>query len=137
VLQTLQGHRKNVRAVALFPDGRRAISASDDGTLKLWDLDLGECPPALDRHTDQVNAIALLANGRRVISASGDHTLKLWDLETGRCLQTLEGHTGTVLAVALSSDGRRAISGTSNMASSFGTSRQVSAFAHSKTSLIG
>ena len=30
-----------VNAVAVTPDGQRAVSASDDKTLKVWDLDSG------------------------------------------------------------------------------------------------
>ena len=37
----LTGHAASVRAVALTPDGQRAVSASHDRTLRLWDLDTG------------------------------------------------------------------------------------------------
>jgi len=41
LLRTLTGHTAGVRAVAVTPDGRRAVSASDDQTLKVWDLESG------------------------------------------------------------------------------------------------
>ncbi|KAB8331286.1 hypothetical protein SD80_026025, partial [Scytonema tolypothrichoides VB-61278] len=37
-LLTLNGHSDSVRAVIVTPDGKRVISASDDSTLKVWDL---------------------------------------------------------------------------------------------------
>ena len=40
-LRTLSGHSERVRDVALSEDGRRAVSASDDKTLKVWDLESG------------------------------------------------------------------------------------------------
>jgi hypothetical protein len=40
-LRTLVGHADSVRAVAVLPDSRRALSASYDNTLKLWDLASG------------------------------------------------------------------------------------------------
>ena len=40
-LRTLAGHSFRVSGVALSADGRRAVSASDDQTLKVWDLETG------------------------------------------------------------------------------------------------
>jgi WD40 repeat protein len=40
-LRTLEGHTDGVSAVAVLADGHRALSGSDDGTLRLWDLETG------------------------------------------------------------------------------------------------
>ncbi|HCU38135.1 MAG TPA: hypothetical protein DGT21_22685, partial [Armatimonadetes bacterium] len=95
---------------AVTPDGRRAVSASDDGTLELWDLESGEALRTLIEHSDWVMAVAGTPDGRRAVSASQDKTLKLWDLESGESLRTLAGHADGVLAVAVTPDGRRAVS---------------------------
>ena len=42
LIRTLAGHTDWVNAVAVTPDGRRAVSASSDKTLKVWDLDRRE-----------------------------------------------------------------------------------------------
>jgi WD40 repeat protein len=41
MLRTLEGHSDRVWAVTVLPDGKTALSASDDRTLKLWNLDTG------------------------------------------------------------------------------------------------
>ena len=41
-LRTLAGHSDSVYAVAIAPDGKTAISASYDKTLKIWDLLTGK-----------------------------------------------------------------------------------------------
>ncbi|MCK5217632.1 MAG: hypothetical protein KAJ93_07575, partial [Methanosarcinales archaeon] len=41
-VRTLEGHTDWVRAVAVTPDGRFAVSASNDRTLKVWDLKTGK-----------------------------------------------------------------------------------------------
>jgi WD40 repeat protein len=97
--------------VAVTSDGRRAVCACDDTTLRLWDLDSGEELRALVGHTHDVWAVAVTPDGRRAISGSRDTTVRIWDLESGEQLRALEVHTDSVDAVAVTWDGRRAISG--------------------------
>ncbi len=110
LLYTLSGHSGPVKAVAVTPDGRRGISASWDGTVKVWDLEHGVELFTLSGHGGKVHAVAITPNGRRAVSASADKTLKMWDLETGQELLTLCGHSKDVRAVAVTDDGRQAVS---------------------------
>jgi WD40 repeat protein len=96
--------------VAVSPDGRRAVSASHDETLKVWDLETGRELRTLQGHSSSVFGVVVSPDGRRVVSASFDNTLKVWHLETGRELRTLEGHSAEVYGVAVSPDGRWAVS---------------------------
>jgi len=111
LIRTLEGHAGRVRAVAVTPDGRHAISGSRDRTIKVWDVESGEELLTLTGHTSLVEAVAVTQDGKHVISGSDDNTLKVWDIETGEELLALEGHTDTVKAVAVTPDGRHAISG--------------------------
>jgi WD40 repeat protein len=86
------------------------ISASDDRTLKVWDLETGRPLAALEGHAGGGTACAVTPDGRRVVSASEDKTLKVWDLEIGRLLATLAGHADRVWACAVTPDGRRVVS---------------------------
>jgi WD40 repeat protein len=110
LIRTLEGHSGFVDGVAVTPDGRRAVSASWDKTLKVWDLESGSMLRTLEGHTAHVYGVAVTPDGTRAVSASWDHTLKVWDLDTGRMLRTLEGHSDSVSAVAVTPDGKRAIS---------------------------
>ena len=110
LVRTLESHSIEVDGVAITPDGRRAVSASKDNTLKVWDLDTGRKLRTLEGHSAWVNGVAITPDGRRAVSASSDKTLKVWDLDTGRELRTLEGHSIEVGGVAITPDGRRAVS---------------------------
>ena len=41
-------------SVAVFPDGRRVVSGSEDETLKVWDVATGKCVATLEGHSDTV-----------------------------------------------------------------------------------
>uniref|UniRef100_A0A8J6ZM29 PQQ-binding-like beta-propeller repeat protein n=1 Tax=Desmonostoc muscorum LEGE 12446 TaxID=1828758 RepID=A0A8J6ZM29_DESMC len=110
LLRTLTGHSNSVNAVAVTPNGQQVISASNDDTLKVWNLATGEKLFTLTGHSDSVNAIAVTPNGQQVISASLDSTLKVWNLATGEELFTLTGHSDWVNAVAVTPNGQQVIS---------------------------
>ena len=115
LLRTFAGHSGWwVKAVAMTPDGRRAISGADGGALKVWNLETGMEERHLGNHSKMVTSVAVTPDGRRAISASRDRTLKVWDLETGAVERTLVGHSGAVSAVAVTPDGRRAVSGSAD-----------------------
>jgi WD40 repeat protein len=108
---TLVGHRERVQSVCLSADGRYALSASWDKTLKLWEVASGRCLRTFEGHADWVKSVCLSADGQYALSGSADKTLKLWEVATGRCPRTFKGHIRWVCSVCLSADGRYALSG--------------------------
>ncbi len=105
------GDNPPIQAVAISPDGQRAISGSDDGTLRFWDLQNGQLLQILKGHTDKVRSVAITPDRQRAVSGSDDGTVKFWDLDNGQVLQTLQGHAGKVRSVDITPDRQRAISG--------------------------
>jgi WD40 repeat protein len=71
----------------------KPVSASEDKTIKVWDLDSGRALRTLEGHSDGVNEVTVTADGQCAVSESVDKTVKFWDLETGRGLRTLEGRS--------------------------------------------
>ena len=108
--RALPGHSHWVNAVAVMPDGRLAVSASQDKTLKVWELGSGRELRTLTGHTDHVNGVAVTPDGQRAVSASGDRTLKVWELASGRAIHTFTSYTDSVNGVAVSGNGTRVAS---------------------------
>ena len=111
LVRTLIGHSDSVRSVALSADGRLAISASNDGTLKVWNVVAGH---ELRTLQDDAFRVALSANGRLAISVLKNKTLKVWDVGTGRELRTLQVDSDRVNGIALSTDGKWIVSASGN-----------------------
>lgn len=105
----LDEHGGPVKGVALSADGDRALTASFDYSVILWDLSRGAALAHLYGHEAAVNDVAFLP-GERAISASDDGTLAIWDLERAELLGRINGHRGKIAALAVSPDARLAAS---------------------------
>ncbi|MEA3324138.1 MAG: TIR domain-containing protein [Euryarchaeota archaeon] len=110
LIRILEGHTGSVDAVAVTPDGRYAISGSDDNTLKVWDIESGEEIRTLAGHTSSVDAVAVTPDGRYAISGSYDNTLKVWDIESRQILASFSGDA-PFLTCAISADSRTIVAG--------------------------
>src|SRR5690606_38370020 len=107
-------HTRTINSVAISPDGRNVLTASDDNTLILWDLETGQVLKRFAGHTDDVN-IALFSpdpSNPFVLSASDDATIILWDLNSAQPLRRFQGHTQPITGLNLSPDGKQMISAT-------------------------
>ena len=72
--------------------GRQAVaSASDDNTVRLWDLASGRAPEA-QGHSDWVFSVAFSPDGKVLVGRSGQN-VRLWNVADGPELHGLAGHT--------------------------------------------
>ncbi len=111
VLYTLTGHSAAVNAVVFGPDGASVISGSDDGTIKVWDVEAGTEIRTLDEHTGPVTKLEFSPGGEVFASASMDGSVMIRDPISGEVQHTLAGHSGGVLSIEFSPDGTRFATG--------------------------
>lgn len=107
---TLASHGGAVKDLAIPPSGKRVISASDDQTLKFWNIETGAELFTLRGHSAPVNAVALTRDTKLAVSSSYDKTLRVWDLCQGKELRRLTGHSHLVNVLAITAGGRYVIS---------------------------
>jgi WD40 repeat protein len=108
----LFGHDAPMNDLEFQADGRVLASASDDRTVRLWDVATGEQRQVLTGHNDLVwdvtfapaSPLAAL-NDLYLATGSADNTIKLWG-QDGTLHTTLDRHTAKVLRLAFSPDGQ-------------------------------
>ena len=103
----LRGHRGEVNVIRFSPDGKRAATGSDDGTVRLWDTATGQEIVTLKGDTTgvrggppDVESVAFSPDGRLLATAGRDRTARVWDLKTGQEVIRLQ-HAAPVSAVAV------------------------------------
>ena len=72
----------------------RILTASGDGTVRIWDAKNGRESARFDVDTKGVWQAIWNKDESRILTASQDGTARVWDAENGTKLVTLSGHTG-------------------------------------------
>ncbi|KAJ1673776.1 WD repeat-containing protein 33 [Spiromyces aspiralis] len=105
-VKPLQGHQNVIRDLSFCPTDEKFVSASDDGTLKIWDFSEAREEGVLSGHGWDVRCVDWHPQKGLLASGSKDNTVKLWDPRSGgRCLRTLHGHHNTVQQVGWNKNG--------------------------------
>lgn len=103
------GHTDVVRKLLLFPDDpTRFASCSNDGTIKIWDIDSGKCLQTLEGHESFVYDLGLAPTGD-IISTGEDRSVRLW--RDGICVQAIRLPCVSVWCVTVLQNGDIAVGG--------------------------
>lgn len=113
ILRTFLGHTRGVHVTRMASD-TKVMSASDDVTVRCWDMPSGTETLQLKGHTDYVRA-GVVQEGNSDIWLTGgyDHTVKLWDLRTGDNMLSMN-HGAPVESVLMFAGGNMAVSAGGN-----------------------
>jgi WD40 repeat protein len=87
-LQSFEGHKKEVKALAFSPNGAHLASWSDDAG-KIWDLETGACLHTFMSNGEGRYRVVYSPHGKHLAVASY-HTVQLWDVTTLACLYTFQ-----------------------------------------------
>jgi RNA polymerase sigma factor (sigma-70 family) len=107
------GHEWGILAVLVTADGKRVISTSQDGTIRLWDFVTGKEIGRIGEGKRTAWDAALSPDGKLLATAS--QGIQLWDFATRRQVRSFG--KGTALHLAFSPDGTKLASSASRDAS--------------------
>lgn len=112
--QRFKNHTIGFNAVAVSPDKHWLAAAGMDNSVRLWDLETGECLPPLTGHTGWVRSVAFAGNDR-LVTASIDGTITIRDILSGLSPKVLRpSRPEEFNSVAVSSGGKWLAAGGKN-----------------------
>jgi WD40 repeat protein len=110
LVRTWKAHKSPITSIAFFPDGQRLLSASWDGTVRIWKVNDGTKMDELSP-SRPIRFATLSPDGQLLAISTYDPTIQLWRLSDKTLLRTLRGHKDWVHEVVFSPDGKFLISG--------------------------
>jgi WD40 repeat protein len=104
-------YKAMIRAYAFDLNGKQVVTGGEDKTVRLWDMNTGDCLRVFQGHIDDIWSIAWSADQCYVLSGSWDKTVRVWDMKTGHSIHVFKDHTDRVWSVSWSMDGKYILSG--------------------------
>jgi WD40 repeat protein/MinD-like ATPase involved in chromosome partitioning or flagellar assembly len=105
VVAQLDGHRASVLSARYSPDGKLVVTASLDGTARVWDASSGMPIAKLIDHSGPVFSAEFSFDGKLIVTASADATARVWDASSGSPISVMRGHFGYVRSAKFSPNG--------------------------------
>jgi WD40 repeat protein len=107
LLTTLRGHRADIQTASFSPDGSRVLTASGDGTARVWNAMTGEMLMMLnDPGNSWMLTAAFSPSGEQIITASFG-SVHIWDVAKPQVLPVIPADENQITSVAVSSDGSK------------------------------
>ncbi|SAL51110.1 WD domain-containing protein [Caballeronia cordobensis] len=107
-------HTDRVYSAGFNPDGKRVVTASEDGTARIWDAETGKPLSTPMTHGNAVLSASFSPDGKRVVTVSY-RTTRVWDADTGKPLGAPMTHGYAVLSASFSPDGKRVVTASLDM----------------------
>ncbi|KAF8553718.1 WD40 repeat-like protein [Imleria badia] len=102
----MSGHGDSILVLAYLPDGRRVVTGSHDGAVKVWKLENGKQERTSMKHRCRMVNLAVTGDGTKIISGDEDGNIKVWDVESHCELAREWTHDGGCQTIAVSPDDR-------------------------------
>lgn len=110
IVRTFEGHTETISSLQVSQDGKKLLTASWDGTIRLWDVSTGLADKKFVGHVGAVHTAIFCNQERNMFTAGADRVIRYWDVATGKVLKSYEGHSAEVTSLQLTTDEKMLIS---------------------------
>ncbi|GAA0164648.1 guanyl-nucleotide exchange factor [Lithospermum erythrorhizon] len=103
LLEELKGHGSQVSYSRML-SGERVLTASHDGTIKMWDVRTDTCVATVGRSSSAILCVEY-DDSTGILAAGGrDAVATIWDIRAGRQMHKLVGHTNWIRTIRMVGD---------------------------------
>ncbi|KAI9595716.1 WD40-repeat-containing domain protein [Syncephalis fuscata] len=107
----MQGHRSDVRTLALSSDDDLLCSASNN-MLKIWNVHTNTCIRSME--CGYALCSLFLPNNKHVLIGTKTGQLELYDIASSSLLESIDAHQGAVWSIAMRPDKKGIVSGSAD-----------------------
>jgi WD40 repeat protein len=105
-VKNLEGHMGVIHMATFSPDGSQILTASGDGSIRIWDTSTGEMVLAKKIVTApnserSVRSAQFSQNGKYFVTAANDSNVQIWDSRSGELIESLNYSSRVVTNIAM------------------------------------
>ena len=112
IVSTFVGHHSAINTARYSPDGKSVVTASKDGSVRVWDAVSGTLQNIYCTHNSSANDVEFSPDGKYLVSVSNDSAVVIRNLVTGTELKVLDN--SAVSSVSFSPSGEIFATGNSD-----------------------
>jgi WD40 repeat protein len=109
-LAAFEGHEGGIPSISFSPNGQQLITASYDGTVRLWNLQ-GKQLATFNGHHYGTETASFSSDGRQIATGGGDGRVRLWSVRRGKKLLEFEAHRQGIRSLRFSPNGKYLVTG--------------------------
>lgn len=105
-IRNLQAHRSDISGVAIIDEERKIVTASYDGTCRLWDLSSYDAEKTLVKQNERIRSLAIAPDGSSVFLGFQTGAVTQVSIANPKKRSEMAGHTDLVSTLSVDPTGQ-------------------------------
>jgi WD40 repeat protein len=109
IIHIIEAHDDYITNLACDRQSRYLVTASEDNTLKVFDLSTFQLIHTLEGHIDYIRGVDITPNGEYIVSGDDSGMIIVWKTSTGKIVHKLTRHDDFIRCIKITPEGNRFI----------------------------